>query len=59
MRVPSRVAALALVATALATTAHADGRQAGSALVFTVHRSGPEFYTIVSVTNTSPRPGRR
>ena len=46
----------ALTALVLAPSALADGRKPGSVLVFPVHRSGPAFTTIVSVTNTNVLP---
>lgn len=42
----------------LASSAFADGRKAGSVLVFPVHRSG-EAFTVLSVTNTNLTPQTR
>jgi hypothetical protein len=52
----SKLLSVALVALALAPAALADGRKPGSVLVFPVHRSGSNFVTIVSVTNTNVLP---
>ncbi len=48
--------AAALLTAVLAPGALADGRNPGSALVYTVQRSGPGFFTVVSVTNTNLTP---
>jgi hypothetical protein len=54
---PLRLIALILIVTAtLAPSALADGRQPGSVLIFTVQRSGPTFFTVVSVTNINTMP---
>ncbi len=50
------IAAIAISCATLAPAALADGRQAGSKLVFPIHRSGPTFFTVLSVTNTDTRP---
>jgi hypothetical protein len=42
-----------LVALGLLGSASAGGRQPGSLLVYPVHRSGPEYFTIIAVTNTN------
>ena len=46
----------AVLAAALAAPSFADGRTAGSVLIFPVHRSGSSYTTIVSVTNTNVMP---
>jgi hypothetical protein len=46
----------AVAALILAPTTMAGGRNPGSVLVFPVQRSGPQFTTIVSVTNTNVVP---
>jgi hypothetical protein len=48
-----RFAALALAVCALSAPSAADGRNPGSVLFYVVHRSGPAWFTIVSVTNTN------
>jgi hypothetical protein len=52
------LATATLVAGALAPEARADGRNPGSVLFYTVHRSGstPAWFTIISVTNTATTP---
>jgi hypothetical protein len=52
------VAATALIASALAPNALADGRKPGSVLVYPVHRSGSghQFFTVVCVTNINRTP---
>ena len=50
------LAGAALFAAALAPEAQADGRNPGSLLVYTVHRSGTMMFTIVCVTNTATLP---
>ncbi len=55
----SSLASLAILASVLAAPASADNssaRHPGSALVFPIHRSGPGFFTVVSVTNTNVTP---
>lgn len=47
-----RFIAIALFALAFAPRGLADGRKPGSVLVYTVHRSAPGYFTIISVTNT-------
>ncbi len=46
----------AVLAATLAPAALADGRNPGSVLVYPVQRSGPQFFTVVSVTNTNLMP---
>ena len=41
---------------ALGSPVSADGRHPGSVLVFPIHRSGPIFVTVVSVTNVNDLP---
>jgi hypothetical protein len=53
MTVTRIFAAAALAAGLFAPNALADGRKPGSVLIYTVHRSGPTFFTIISVTNTN------
>ena len=48
----------ALVLVAAGSDAAADGRRAGSVLVYPVQRSGPNYFTIVSVTNTNTLPNQ-
>jgi len=50
------LAAATVVTACLAPSARADGRNPGSALIFPVQRSGPDFFTIVSVSNTNIQP---
>jgi hypothetical protein len=50
------LASTALLCAVLAPTCLAGGRQPGSLLVYTVQRSSPTFFTIVSVTNTNVTP---
>jgi catechol 2,3-dioxygenase-like lactoylglutathione lyase family enzyme len=47
------LATAALTACLFAPNALADGRNPGSVLIYTVHRSGPTYFTIISVTNTN------
>lgn len=54
----SSLFAAALVGSLLASNAFADGRKAGSVLIFPVHRSGTAF-TVLSVTNTNLTPQTR
>jgi hypothetical protein len=54
----SSLFAAALVGSMLASNAFADGRKAGSLLIFPVHRSG-EAFTVLSVTNTNLTPQTR
>ena len=56
MKLFTKVSAAALVASALAPATMADGRNPGSALVYPIHRSGSNFFTVVSVTNTNTEP---
>lgn len=56
MKSPRNLIAGAAVLAALASSAWADGRNAGSVLVYPVHRSGPEFFTVISVTNSNLQP---
>jgi hypothetical protein len=53
MKTTCILAAAALTAGLFAPNAVADGRKPGSVLIYTVHRSGPTFFTIISVTNTN------
>jgi len=41
---------------ALAATALGRGREPGSILVYPVHRSGPDFFTMVAITNSNLAP---
>jgi hypothetical protein len=50
------VSTLALLAAPLAPASFADGRTPGSVLVYTIHRSGPNLFTVVAVTNTNTQP---
>jgi hypothetical protein len=50
--------AAAVAGSMLVSTALADGRKAGSVLIFPVHRSG-EAFTVLSVTNTNLTPQTR
>jgi hypothetical protein len=54
----SSFAAAVLVGSMLVSNAFADGRKAGSVLIFPVHRSG-EAFTVLSVTNTNLIPQTR
>ncbi|MEM7200795.1 MAG: hypothetical protein AAF628_11045 [Planctomycetota bacterium] len=45
-----------LALTALAPTAAANGRNPGSVLIFPVHRSGPNAFSVITVTNTNLQP---
>jgi len=56
MRVLSFVAITAVLGSMMAPSALADGRNPGSVLIFTVHRSGPDFFTVISVTNSDTTP---
>jgi len=53
MKTTRILAAAALTAGLFTPNALADGRNPGSVLIYTVHRSGPTFFTIISVTNTN------
>jgi len=44
-----------LAVVSLLGSASAGGRHPGSLLVFPVHRSGPEYFTVISVTNTNTK----
>ncbi|MCP3920476.1 MAG: hypothetical protein GY711_33530 [bacterium] len=50
---PVLTAAFAAVALATPQPAFADGRSPGSVLIYPVHRSGANYFTVVCVTNTS------
>ncbi len=66
MKVLRFVTAAALTASLVAPATLADGRNPGSALIYTVHRSGlpnnggggggVPFFTVISVTNTNVQP---
>src|SRR4029077_9274835 len=47
---------LGLLSASFAPAALADGREPGSVLVYTIHRSGPGLFTVISVTNTNLTP---
>ncbi|MCA8942954.1 MAG: hypothetical protein KDB80_10380 [Planctomycetes bacterium] len=47
---------IALATALLGATAIADGRKPGSVLIYPVHRSGPEYFTVLCVTNTNTAP---
>ncbi|MCA8942953.1 MAG: hypothetical protein KDB80_10375 [Planctomycetes bacterium] len=49
-------ATLALSAAVLAPAAIADGRKPGTVLIYPVHRSGPDYFTVLCVTNTNTTP---
>lgn len=50
------LSAAALLAASFAPAALAEGRHPGSVLIYTIHRSGPGLFTVVSVTNTNTLP---
>jgi len=50
-----RLASLSLAVCLLSAHAAADGRNPGSVLIYTIHRSGPTWFTIISVTNTNQK----
>jgi len=56
MRILLCVAGAGLLLASLAPAALADGRNPGSVLIYTVQRSGPDDFTVVSVTNGDTRP---
>ena len=53
MKTTRILAAAALTASLFAPNANADGRNPGSVLVYTVQRSGPDYFTIICVSNTN------
>jgi hypothetical protein len=56
MRVLRCLSTAALAAIVLTPAALAGGRHPGSVLIYPVQRSGPEFFTIISVTNSNLLP---
>jgi len=56
MRTLCVIAIAAMLVTMLSPAVMADGRNAGSVLVFPVHRSGQGFFTVICVTNTNLMP---
>jgi hypothetical protein len=46
----------ALVAAMVTSDASAQGRNPGSVLFYPIHRSGPSYFTVVSVTNSDLKP---
>jgi hypothetical protein len=56
MRKLALLPAAALAAAALAPASNADGRNPGSVLVYPIHRSGVEWFTVVCVTNKNTAP---
>jgi len=59
MKSPGTFIATAVLAAALQPTAHADGREPGSVLIFPIHRSGQGLFTVVNVTNTNLLPANQ
>lgn len=56
MKVLTCLATAALAVGSFAPEALADGRKAGSVLIYPVHRSGGQWITIINVSNTSTQP---
>jgi hypothetical protein len=56
MRLFTSLSAAALIATAMAPATMADGRNPGSALVYPIHRSGNNFFSVMCVSNTNTTP---
>lgn len=56
MKLQNLAVPVSIVVGLCATTAFADGRHPGSVLVYPIHRSGPGFFTIISVTNSNLSP---